>query len=270
MGGMPASVKKEKITALNPRGTPQPITLVPMAPRPDTLDGKTIYIVDVNFPLTEPFYEALQKLLTEGYPGVNWVHRKKKGVTFDDDPELWAEIKQKGHGAIAGPGHMDTLGPAVVGWCLTLEKMGVPAAPIIGADFPEIVKRVSYEKGMPNMRITFIPHSTSRMTAEACSKYLKGNDPLSGKPVIEEIIEALTKPPTAEERKTGTVKRSVPRLLEPDTPENLQSLFIKNGWTDGLPIVLPTEERVAEMLKGTSHKPSKIVGRMSPASTYEP
>ena len=30
-------------------------------------------------------------------------------------------------------------------------------------------------------------------------------------------------------------------------------------------IVIPTEERLAEMLKGTSHKPDEVVGKMSPA-----
>jgi hypothetical protein len=269
MKDVSALAEEKSITVLNPRGTPPPITLVPMLPRLDTLEGKTIYIVDVNFPFTEPFYEAMQKLLAERYPKVNWVLKKKAGTTFDDDPKLWAEIKKKGDGAIVGPGHMDTLGPAVIGWCLTLEKLGVPTAPIIGAAFPEIVKKAAYEKGMPNMRITFIPHFVARISASVCRKYLEGNDPITGKPVLAEIVAALTKPPTDEERKTGTIKRSVPRLLEPDIPEKLRRLFLENGWTDSLPIVLPTEEKVAQMLKGTSHKPDEIVGRMRPSDPHE-
>ena len=42
----------------------------------------------------------------------------------------------------------------------------------------------------------------------------------------------------------------------------LRKLFEENRWTDFMPIVLPTEERVAAMLKGTSQKPDKVVGRM--------
>ena len=37
-------------------------------------------------------------------------------------------------------------------------------------------------------------------------------------------------------------------------------------YTDGLPIVLPTEERVAEMLKGTSHRPDEMVTYQSDRS----
>src|SRR5512136_2694523 len=62
-----------KITVLNPRGIQPPIRLIPMAPRLDTLDGKTIYIVDTNYPLTEPFVQEIQKVMAAHYPKTNWV-----------------------------------------------------------------------------------------------------------------------------------------------------------------------------------------------------
>ena len=58
MKSSPASGQGEKITVLNPRGTPPTVELIPLAPRLESLTGKTIYIVDVNFPDTEGFYEA--------------------------------------------------------------------------------------------------------------------------------------------------------------------------------------------------------------------
>jgi hypothetical protein len=36
------------------------------------------------------------------------------------------------------------------------------------------------------------------------------------------------------------------------------------GWTDGLPVVPPTEERVLEMLDGTARSPREVIGRMPP------
>ena len=38
-----------KITTVNPKGTPPSIQLIPMAPRLDSLDGKTVYLVDTGF-----------------------------------------------------------------------------------------------------------------------------------------------------------------------------------------------------------------------------
>jgi hypothetical protein len=122
---------------------------------------------------------------------------------------------------------------------------------------------------MPNERFTFVPHPVTGMPEAVCRKYLEGNDPITGKPVLQEIIAALTQPLSDEDKKTGFIERPTPRLVEADTAANLNRLFVENGWTDGLPIVLPTEERVAEMLRGTSHKADEVVGKMQPSSPHE-
>ena len=97
--------QEPKITVYNPLGQPPAIARIPMAPRMDSLDGKTVYIVDIGFTDTHQFFTEMQKLLGERYPKTTWVVRTKAGTYFDDDPKLWAEIKEKGHGMIMGVGH---------------------------------------------------------------------------------------------------------------------------------------------------------------------
>jgi hypothetical protein len=121
---------------------------------------------------------------------------------------------------------------------------------------------------MPNQRFTFVPHPITGTPAESCRKYLQGNDPITGKPVLQEIIAAITNPLSDDDKKKGFIDIPTPRLVEPDTVEHLEDLFLKSEWTDGLPIVLPTEARVKEMLKGTSHKPDEEVGRMQASSPH--
>ena len=99
------AAQEAKITVMNPRGIQPQIRRIPMATRPATLDGKTIYIVDTRYPRTREFVEELFKLLKERYPKTNWVLRDKFGGYVDDDPKLWAEIKEKGHGMIMATGH---------------------------------------------------------------------------------------------------------------------------------------------------------------------
>jgi hypothetical protein len=259
----------KKIVVLNPQGTASPIQLIPMAPRLKTIEGKTIYIVDMNFPRTHQFFEEMQKMLANKYPKTRWELRVKIGTYFNNDPKLWAEIKEKGDGVIIGIGQLDTCTPSVIIFCSILEKMGLPTAPVINQVFPEVTRSFAYKKGMPKLRFTFVPYPFANRSIEVYRKYLEGNDPINGNPVIEGIVEALTKPTTDEEKKTGTIERPRPRLLEPDTPENLERLFLEKGWTDGLPIILPTEERVAEMLRGTSHKPDEVIGKMLPIPPNE-
>jgi hypothetical protein len=100
-----APAQDAKIVVLNPRGIQPLIHRIPMAPRPATLDGKTIYIVDTRFPRTREFVEELFKALTEKYPKTRWVLKDKFGGYMDDDPKLWAEIKEKAQGMIMTVGH---------------------------------------------------------------------------------------------------------------------------------------------------------------------
>ncbi len=97
--------EQRKLTVLNPVGSPSPTPLIPMAPRLESLDGKTIYIVDVMYPLTHQLFEEMQKVLSEKYPKTNWVVKNKAGTYFDDDQKLWEEVKAKAQGMIIGIGH---------------------------------------------------------------------------------------------------------------------------------------------------------------------
>jgi hypothetical protein len=100
-----AKGEETMITVLNPRGKPPSITLVPMAPRLDTLDGKTVYFVDIRFPGTETFIREMMAWFNKNMPKVKTEFRSKAGSMFDDDPKLWAEIKGKGDAVVMGLGH---------------------------------------------------------------------------------------------------------------------------------------------------------------------
>jgi len=94
-----------KITALNPRGIPPPITLIPMAKRLDSLDGKTVYLVSDGFPGADHFLAQVAAWFQKNKPSVTTVYRLKAGGFADDDPRLNAEIKDKGQAVIMAIGH---------------------------------------------------------------------------------------------------------------------------------------------------------------------
>jgi hypothetical protein len=118
-----------------------------------------------------------------------------------------------------------------------------------------------YNTGMPT-RFVGVPFPFSGQPRTVLAKYVAGKDMVSGKPFMQAVVDALTKPRTAKEKLSGPAPDAPPpepRLLAPDTPDNLQRLFMQRNWTDYNPVVLPTEEKVAAMLKGTSHRPDEIV-----------
>ncbi len=94
-----------KIRVLNPMGYPPKITQLGMAPRLDTLDGKTVYLVDVRFDDGDRLLQQMQGWFKENMPTVITVFKQKSGVYTKDDPELFREIKEKGHAMIMAIGH---------------------------------------------------------------------------------------------------------------------------------------------------------------------
>ncbi|HEX7126076.1 MAG TPA: hypothetical protein VF406_09910 [Thermodesulfobacteriota bacterium] len=50
----------------------------------------------------------------------------------------------------------------------------------------------------------------------------------------------------------------------PDSLEAIEDYFVEQGWSDGLPIVPPTAERVEAMLAFSPHPPDEVIGLMEP------
>lgn len=259
----PPATRRETIVVHNPVGYPPKVTDKALAPRLDGLDGKTIYLIDSRFDDSVELLKQIVAWFADKMPGVTTKLVSLSGYYGRDDPELWADIKANGHAAILGVGHCSTCAPAVATHAVTLEtKYGIPTATVHTSKFDKVVRSVTRMAGLAAAPAIFVPQPVMGKSAAELRAYVDGDDPISGLPVMREIIEALTKVPPA--REGAVFERSTPRLVEPDTEEALHELFLNNNWTDKLPIILPTEERVAAMLAGTSRRPDEVVGRLQP------
>lgn len=146
--------------------------------------------------------------------------------------------------------------------------MKIPAIPLVLSEFYAQETEKALHEGMPGLRIQWVLGPVWGKTREQLRRdIINGVNPISGQPVMQEIVEKLTKPLTAEEKRTGEIVRDKGPATFTDTEDNLRKMFLEKRYTDFLPIVLPTEKRVADMLKGTSHDPDEVVGRMSPTNT---
>ncbi len=152
---------------------------------------------------------------------------------------------------------------------MELEQAGVPSVAVHTHVFARLAQSVARANGMPRTRQVYVPQPLVGQTPEQLRGYIEGTDPISRRPFMQEVIEALTRPLDEDDLKGLTFERTTPRLVEPATEDDLRELFRQNNWTDHHPIILPTEERVARMLKGTSQPPDKVVGRLRPTAFRE-
>jgi hypothetical protein len=148
-------------------------------------------------------------------------------------------------------------------------EYGVPAVGVHADAFSRLVDSVVRVNGMPRARRVYVPTPVMGKSPSELRSYVEGEDPVHRRPFTAELFDALTRPVAEDDLRGVDFDRSSPRLVDPDTADNLHRLFRENAWTDYLPIVLPTEERVEAMLAGTSHAADEVVGELRPTNYRE-
>jgi hypothetical protein len=239
-----------RYAALHPRGELPEVDLIPLASRVPDLNDKTVYIIsswerDTGF---DGVLAKTEDTLKKHFPRLTIV-RKSRGTAYysTDDPKLWKEMRSNGAAFIYGAAPSSSTTHYAFTWSSTLEKMGLPGTVLLYDTLLDVAKGTRERLGAP-LRYTAVPFPADTMTDKQVSD------------AAESLISALTTPVSPEEAKVDKyTPPKPPRIALTGTPSEIQDHFYKQGWTDGLPIIPPTEEKVAEMLKGTSHNRDEVV-----------
>ena len=140
---------------------------------------------------------------------------------------------------------------------MSIESRKKPAVALVNKGFFHDAMSAASGKGMPGIRI-IAESIPSECVVEA--QIEAGIDA-----ELDNIIAALTAPLTAAERTPKARETEKPsRIIFKGNLKDVNRFFYKRGWTDGFPVVPPTEEEVAEMLTGTDLPPSHVVAKLMP------
>jgi hypothetical protein len=255
-----------EFTVLDPRGQQTSTAYTPLAPRLKDLNNKTIYIID-SFATSEKNASGLEnmfhKIIPEGlkkrFPSVNIVFKERNTGHLDDDPVLMKDIKENNVAAyIYGTTTATTLVSQAFTWVINnCEKKDLPGLVLL-FDALESVARFSQENYGCPVRYTAVPYPETAMKSDQISR------------AIDSIVFNLTAPLTSEETKTGTcTPPRYSRMLTTGSLDTIQKYFYDQGMTDGLPVIPPTEQKVAAMLRHTGHKPDEVLAKVFPPWNLE-
>jgi len=98
----------------------------------------------------------------------------------------------------------------------------------------------------------------------ACESTVKSEIEEGIAAVMKDVVEALTKPLIPEEKSPKQQTGKTPRIAFKGSLQEVNRFYYSKGWTDGLPIIPPTAEAVAEMMTGTDLPPDQVVATLIP------
>jgi hypothetical protein len=153
-----------------------------------------------------------------------------------------------------------------VAYVARAEAAGIPSVQLGFSDQQALGRQVGLNNGCPNFRWVDVPRV--------------GTGDQRVAQFLDATIKALTTPLTAKEKEAGLYSPPPdPRICFTGTLNDAQAFYQQttsvstcqncpiSTWTDGLPIIVPTEDKVKEMLTGTSHKPDEQICRYSMNAT---
>ena len=98
----------------------------------------------------------------------------------------------------------------------------------------------------------------------ACESTVKSEIEEGIAAVMKDVVDALTRPLTPEEKSPKQQTGKTPRVAFKGSLQEVNRSYYNKGWTDGLPIIPPTEAAVAEMMTGTDLPRDHIVATIIP------
>ena len=232
------------------RGT---VEMIAQAPRLTTLEGKTIAVVGVSF-MTSVTHPEIKKLILENYPGAKVILLDEigtagvyaaPGVTRRSNEEFKSKLRSmKVDAVISGNGGCGLCTPKETGSCLAAEYLGIPSVIVAGPGFADQARYTALNNGVPVLRVAQYPGAFAAHTREQLIKNTR-------EVVWPQIVEALTKPISEEERQAGLASGhgDIRDDVYFGTVDEVNAYFREMNWSDGLPVIPPTFDRVLEFLK---------------------
>lgn len=263
---LPAVPADGKINILSPVGK-SAIPKIKQAPRLASLNGKNIAVVGGSF-MASVTHPEIKRLILKKYPQAKVYVIKEigsagpwpgPGVIRTQKDEFVRNLKRfKIDAVISGNGGCGLCTPKEMGSCIAAEYEGIPAVMIAAPGFTGQAIRAAVIAGVPVPRVAEYPGAFSAHTRDELLENTR-------KILWPQIVKALTS--SISEAELSSAEKTVPAngVVYSGSLDEINDFFAQNGWSDGLPIIPPTPERVNEFLKYTDLRPDELIAAIPPS-----
>ncbi len=230
------------------------------AKRLDTLNGKVIAELWSYTFKGEIMFPVIEEALKERYPDVTFIHWSEFGeIHGANEREVVAALPEKFKkfgvdAAITAVGGGASGAAADVRCSIQVEKLGIPSVTIVTEAFLQPGESTAKGLGMPTLPFATYPGHPLLDTDEKVCEITKNI-------LLDEIIAGLTIQPATVEVEEEPDKRDI---FFSGSYDEVNEYFIRTEWSDSMPIIPPTIEKVEEFLKYTDRDPNEVLGVVQP------
>jgi hypothetical protein len=139
------------------------------------------------------------------------------------------------------------------------EKAGIPAVVVTTTGFTTIAKSIGKSEGIANLRVAEYPGAVGVHPEELVDANVENV-------LFDRIIGELTQPRSVGSKETAVAGRPADDIVFEGTFDEINAHFRGKRWSDELPVVPPTLERVAEFLKHTRREPDETIAVLPQAN----
>ena len=139
------------------------------------------------------------------------------------------------------------------------EKAGIPAVVVTTTGFTTIAKAAAKAEGMNALRIAEYPGAVGVHPEELVVENVTNV-------LFDRIVDGLTRPIDGEAAQSSEPARRANEIIYEGTFDEVNEYFRTHEWTDELPIVPPTIERIEAFLKHTDRAPSETIAVLPQAN----
>lgn len=244
------------------------LPMITMAKRLDSLNGKRIALVGGSFMASTTHIE-LKKCIEKEFPSAQIFMFDEIGAAgpfsvfgqTDKTKAFQKKLKDlKIDAVITGNCGCGLCTTKECGNSIAAEYIGIPAVTIGAPTFIAQIHSTGVNRGVPVLRSAEYPGAFASHSTEE----LKKNTREALWPQIKKALtEEITKEEIALYAPEG--KRPADEIIYYGSYDEVQEFMQINDWTDGLPVVPPTDEKIQEYLSFTPYKAEEIIGTIAVA-----
>lgn len=127
------------------------------------------------------------------------------------------------------------------------EKLGIPSVVVTVTGFKEVAQAAAKAGGVDDLRVAEYPGAVGVHLEEIRAKIQEV--------LFDQIVDGLTNPIKGSSLGATGIDWNPQEIVFRGSLEQVNQFFSDNEWTDGLPIIPPTLERVENFLEYTGHMP---------------